>query len=324
MMKQYLRLGFGCLLLCTLIACQSNKLVTSSDNYPLPVPSQGNIISYHAMPSHYVAARDVHVWLPNNYAEQVATGQRFAVLYMHDGQMLFDANITWNQQEWGIDEIAQQLMDTQQTRPFIVVGVHNGGDDLRYPEYMPQQPYQSLKDDFKANLHKQLSLTHPIQSDAYLAFLVQELKPFIDKQFATLADKDNTILGGASMGGLISWYGVAKYPDVFGGCICMSTHFIGGGEVTDTTIFEAFTAYMAKSLPVNGSHRLYFDYGDQTLDQYYPLYHNKLRMFFSQINADPEHVWVKFFPGHDHTEQAWQTRLAIPLKFTLPTHSKVE
>ncbi len=285
----------------------------------LPNASAGMLRTLRDFRSDFVADRNVHIWLPEQYHSMASQGQEFAVVYMHDGQMLFDEATTWNKKEWGVDEISQKLITNKDVRPFIVVGIDNGGDALRYPEYMPQTPYTSLTEEQQQHITDAMSLQAPIQSDAYLKFIVNELKPYIDQNFSTSQLKEDTFIAGASMGGLISWYAVAKYPDIFGGCLCMSTHFIGGPDVNDDTIFKAFKDYMANNLPVNGSHFLYFDYGDQTLDQYYPPFHQKLSDFFQYKQADPKTVIIHFFPGDAHDEIAWQKRLPQALKLALNT-----
>ena len=106
-----------------------------------------------------LSERDVFVWIPAGYQEAVTAGVKFATLYMHDGQMLFDGNITWNKQEWHLDEIAHDLITTQQTVPFIIIGINNAGDELRYVEYMPQKPFESLSNAQQADILKQTSPT---------------------------------------------------------------------------------------------------------------------------------------------------------------------
>ena len=107
--------------------------------------SGGEIIQINAFPSVYISNRHVDVWLPDNYNDN----QLYKVVYMHDGQMLFDAKTTWNGQEWGVDEWANQLQITQETSPFIVVGIHNH-PKLRWYEYFPEQAF-SVSDENQQN-----------------------------------------------------------------------------------------------------------------------------------------------------------------------------
>lgn len=304
--------------LSALVACSDRQVANNENERLFPKASVGKVQSFSNFPSQFVKTRNIHVWVPQYYRDAVDAGIRFAVVYMHDGQMLFDRSITWNQQEWGVDETAQRLINDEQVIPFIVVGIENGGEQLRYAEYMPQKPYELLPESVKQQLAKQLEDQNTtIQSDNYLKFLVTELKPFIDRNFYTLPERPFTYVAGSSMGGLISWYAVAEYPDVFGGCACLSTHFIGGGDNQDFRIYQEFERYMKAELPVSGTHRLYFDYGDQTLDQYYPPFFARFEKALVEMNADPEQVIVRYFPGAAHTETAWQERLDIPLSYLL-------
>lgn len=303
-----------------LTGCSESAIKSSSaipkeatDDLTVMTPSVGTIDTYPAFNSDFVATRRISVWLPEQYHSLKAQNQRFAVLYMHDGQMLFDASVTWNQQEWGVDETAQALIDKLSVIPFIVVGIDNGGDDLRYVEYMPQKPFEALPKTIQNQIYTRQEHDNKIQSDAYLRFIVEELKPFIDTQYATITTPENTFVAGASMGGLISWYAVAEYPDVFGGCLCFSTHFPGGYDLQDFTVFNTFSTYMANHLPINGSHRLWFAYGDQTLDQYYPPFHEALQEQFTKWGADSDRVSIQFFAGDDHSETSWQKQFPLAL-----------
>ncbi len=91
--------------------------------------------------------------------------------------------------------------------------------------------------------------------------MVNELKPFIDSNFATLGDQSNTFVAGSSMGGLISLYAVCEYPDVFGGAACLSTHWPGVFNSEHNPIPAAFIRYLESHLPSPVNHKLYFDYG---------------------------------------------------------------
>lgn len=130
--------------------------------------------NYPAFQSKYIPARDVKVMLPTDYDAK----KSYPVIYMHDGQMLFDSISSWNKQEWGVDETVDRLIKAQKIRPVIVVGINNNLN--RYLEYMPNKPIEELslmdrKDKFKGK----------ILSDEYLKFLVEELKPFYDIQYSS-------------------------------------------------------------------------------------------------------------------------------------------
>ena len=280
--------------------------------------SSGFVQRFENFKSAYVDARNIDVWLPKGYN----TTEKYAVIYMHDGQMLFDATTTWNKQAWEVDEVAGKLNAEGKVKKFIVVGIWNL-PNKRHPEYFPQKPYESLtavqKDTVTAQLQKAGRAKEVFKpySDLYLKFLVTELKPFIDKRFATATDKDNTFIAGSSMGGLISLYAICEYPKVFGGAACLSTHWPGIFAVENNPISDAFYAYMRKHLPDPKTHRIYFDYGDQTLDALYPPLQKRADAVMTEKGFTVVNWSTQFFPGKNHSEAAWSERLHIPIEFLL-------
>ena len=142
--------------------------------------------------------RDVIVYLPPGY--ETDTNKRYPVFYMHDGQNLFDGATSFIPgQEWRVDETAEALIRAGRIEPLIIVGINNAGTD-RVNEYTPTQ---DLK--YKAGG----------KGDLYGRFLVEELKPFIDKSYRTKKGASHTGIGGSSLGGLISMYLGLRYPNVF-------------------------------------------------------------------------------------------------------------
>ncbi len=136
--------------------------------------------------------RRLWIYLPPGYKKNE---KRYPVLYMHDGQNLFD-NATSYSGEWGIDEFLDSI-NKKNRKEVIVVGIDNGGE-FRMSEYNPY-----VFQNFKA------------EGKEYVDFLVKVLKPFIDKNYRTLSEKQYTYIAGSSMGGLISLYAVLQYPSVF-------------------------------------------------------------------------------------------------------------
>lgn len=146
--------------------------------------------------------RRIWIYLPKLYA---TSGKRYPVLYMHDGQNVFDAATSYSG-EWGVDEFLDTLNGN--CRKVIVVAVDNGLAQ-RMNEYNPWAFMKFGKG----------------EGDLYVDFLVKTLKPFIDKHYRTLPKKKNTSIAGSSMGGLISLYAVLKYPEVFGNAGIFSPAF---------------------------------------------------------------------------------------------------
>jgi enterochelin esterase-like enzyme len=280
--------------------------------------TSGKVQRFAHFQSKLIDARNIDVWLPNGYS----SNEKYAVLYMHDGNMLYDTEITWNKQSWEVDEVAGKLIAKGEIQKFIVVGIWNNGAK-RHPEYFPQKPYESLtqiqKDTVTAQLQKAGRTTEIFKpySDLYLKFLVTELKPFIDKNFSTKPDQKNTFVAGSSMGGLISMYAICEYPKVFGGAACISTHWPGTFSADTNPIPEAFVNYLKTTLPNPKDHKIYFDYGDQTLDALYKPLQEKVDVVMKSKGFTNKSWKTKFFPGENHSEKAWAKRLDIPLLFLL-------
>ncbi len=285
----------------------------------IPIPSSGRIERHENFQSKFVETRNVDVWLPKNYDP----AKKYSVLYMHDGQMLFDSNTTWNHQEWKVDEWLTQLAAKKRIKKCIVVGVWNSGKS-RHADYFPQKPFENLAQAQKDAVYAAARTNgvsvfgeYKIQSDNYLKFLVTELKPFIDKTYATLSDAKNTSIAGSSMGGLISMYAICEYPQVFGRAACLSTHWPGIFAMEGNPIPEAFADYMRQHLPDPKTHKIYFDYGDQTLDAMYPPLQKKVDEVMRAKGFSKKNWLTKAFPGDDHSEKAWSRRLGVPLVFLL-------
>lgn len=278
--------------------------------------SGGTLLRVEDFPSNYIPPRKVDIWLPPNYSED----KKYAVLYMHDGQMLFDARITWNKQEWKVDEVATKLMNDSIVKDFIVVAPFNI-NELRHSEYFPQKPFESLSESVRDSLIIEAKKNNfrfdAVSSDNYLKFLVKELKPFIDDNYSVKKDRENTFVAGSSMGGLISMYAICEYPKVFGGAACLSTHWPGGNPNDSDLLANTFFEYMKKNVPSPKDHKFYFDYGTEALDKFYPKYASKVNAIFKEKGYDPSNFRNLKFQGEDHSEMAWQKRLDIPLTFLL-------
>ena len=150
----------------------------------------------------------------------------------------------------------------------------------------------------------------PPESDAYLRFMVAELKPFIDTAYRTQTDRAHTAVMGSSMGGLISLYALAEYPAIFGGAGCVSTHWpIGGSLLVD---------YFGSVLPRPGAHRIYFDYGTETADAAYEPYQLHMDALMQAAGYQRGIDWVtQKYTGAEHSERAWRARVDVPLRFLL-------
>lgn len=286
----------------------------------VPQVVEGEITRHLNFESNHISARTIDVWLP----PKLAPGTRLPVLYMHDGQMLFDPSTTWNGQAWNIDDAASKLIHEGKVQPFIIVGIWNGGPTLRHLEYFPQKAFDSLSSDERDSI---LNTTRKEQSkpvfadtpksDNYLRFIVEELKPFIDSHYPTNPHRSSTFLAGSSMGGLISLYALCEYPHIFGGAACLSTHWPGIFHNDNNPIPAKIFDYLDKNLPPPENTKIYFDLGDQTLDTLYETHQLEVDQILKRHGYNTSNWISKRFPGTDHSENAWSARLNFPLTFLL-------
>ena len=312
---------FVCLLAVSLIACQ-NKVTQQEpeDTYETqtqtpgetPVVSPGKVFP-HKINSQFVGERTIRVYVPGDYE---SGDNQYDVLFMQDGQMLFDATITWNHQEWGVDEAMDSLLALGYIRPTIVVGIDAAGtasDAKRIAEYCPNDVANYLKSG-----HQMYSGMITPNGNNYLRFVVEEVKPFIESTYPkAYKTREHTWIMGSSCGALISSYAVNKYPDVFAGAACMSTHSsLSVNESYDADVVNAYVQYLQKTRPVN-SYKIYFDRGDKTLDANYEATQKLVNAGYESIGWKEPYFHYEFFPSHAHEEKSWRARLDTPLRFLL-------
>ncbi len=270
-----------------------------------PLNATGATESWHRVPSRYVDARDVDVWLPPGYGRDPE--RRYPVLYMHDGQNLFDPSLSYTGIDWDIDAAMTRLIEAGDIREAIVVGIWN--TPLRFAEYMPNAPVRT--ETVGSGIEgRPIGRSEDIRSDEYLRFLVEELKPFIDAQYRTQPGRDDTFVMGSSMGGLISLYATARYPEVFGGVGAVSTHW----PACDGCVID----WLAAHLPDPKTHRLYFDHGTAGIDAGYAPHQLRMDAALRDAGYVEGRDWLsRRFDGAEHNEAAWRARIDIPLRFLL-------
>nr|AGU09970.1 putative esterase [uncultured organism] len=285
-------------------------------------PTVGRLVEHPDMASAHAATRNVTVWLPPGHD---ASDARYPVLYMHDGQNLFDASKA-PYGEWCVDEHLGRLIANGQIRAPIVVGVWN--TPLRLREYVPADLIAALPDDMRNDV--QNAYGGPALSEGYLTFLADELKPLIDRTYRTLPGRDDTMMSGSSMGGLMSLYAVMKRPEIFGAAACLSTHWpVRVDQTADLAelnawrerLVMAWTGVVSAGLPPPADHRLYFDRGDETLDQSYAAFQSRIDETIRARGYGPDLFQTLVFPGAQHNEASWNQRLDVPLKFLLSPHT---
>ncbi len=226
--------------------------------------------------NHLGAPRNVLVYLPPGYGANPE--QRYPVLYMHDGQNLFD-HATASFGEWGIDEALDTM--SHMFGEMIVVAVDHAGEK-RINEYSPFDTQEHGKG----------------EGDAYVDFLVQTLIPYINNHYRTKKSPRYTAIAGSSMGGLISFYAALKYPNKFGAAGIFSPAFWVNPQMKDYTVKRASKAKA----------RMYFYAGQQEsktmvpdMLSYFEILNQrskaKLKTHIRAEGRHSEETWRQEFPG---------------------------
>lgn len=299
---------FGVILTC----CQAthNGAPSETKIHPIFSPVKnpdltGTLHHFSNVPSQFINPRTVEVWLPPGYDKGDAS--RYAVLYMHDGQNLFESQKSFSGVDWGMDETLAALCGEKEIPPTIVVGIWNTPQRLR--EYLPQRPFcvhQSQR--LRSRVIKRYGGA-PI-SDNYLRFLVYELKPFVDSRYRTRPEREFTFLMGSSMGGLISLYAICEYPQIFHGAGCLSTHW--------PIAHKPFSKYLKARLPEPGRHKIYLDYGNEANRAGYRYRQNRVERILKESGYEFGIDWLgNWYTGDPHSETAWRARVQEPLRFLL-------
>lgn len=221
-------------------------------------------------------SRGIRVYLPPSYDQ---SDQRYPVIYMHDGQNLFD-DATSFVGEWGVDEVLNEVA-FEGGPEFIVVGVDNGGT-LRTEELTPW-PHPKFEGG---------------KGGAYVKFIVETIKPFIDAEYRTKPDAENTAIGGSSLGGLISHYAIYKYPDTFSKAIIYSpSYWFSFDEVMQFT----------DDHPLPPSHKIDLLVGKKEgEDMYEPL--DLMARKISAMNHSISNMRVTIDEDGEHNEKFWRSQ----------------
>ncbi|QXD15332.1 alpha/beta hydrolase [Rhodocaloribacter litoris] len=267
---------------------------------------KGHLERHEQFASAWVEPRNVDVWLPPGYETD---RRRYPVLYLHDGQNLFDPGLSFSGVDWGVHEQVEHMIRDGELEGLLLVGIWNTPKRIR--EYMPEKPLRVPR---FAHVRRRFVETYGGEpcSDAYLRFIVRELKPFIDETYRTRPGQRDTFVMGSSMGGLVSLYALCEYPDVFHGAACLSTSWPIGGRV--------MLPYLEDHLPDPRNHRVYFDYGVEAHIGSYEHLQRQVDAILRKGGYERDVNWLtERFPGAPHSEAAWRERVDVPLRFLLRT-----
>jgi len=241
--------------------------------------------------------RFLRVWLPPGYDLPENFGRRYPVFYLNDGQNLFEQSTSFTGVEWGVDETADRLIRAGEIPPTIFVGIDNAGVE-RLKEYLP---YRSLNP----------VVLRP-QGSKYPAFLTQEVMPFLNEHYRVAKGPENTLLGGSSLGGLISLYVAKSTLGVFGGVLLESPSL----WVSNRQILRE-----CRSLRV-WPHKIFLaigtrEVGREEKDRQTVEKVRELERIFRRSGLDERRLKVEVADGATHSEAAWAARFPDALRFLL-------
>ncbi len=274
---------------------------------PAAAQDMGRRIEYTEVRAAGLQVQRLTIWLPPGYD---AAERRYPVLYMHDGHNLFDLANSNFHKIWAADKAMLAVM-AKGVEPRIIVGIWAPGND-RFRQYLPRPVYDAAPPALRAKMDAMTG--GPVISDAYLAWLADTLKPWVDRSFRTRPGREDTAIAGSSMGGLMSCYAIAARPDVYGQAACISSHWPAVGPETvkgfDPDTLDVWLGFLDHSLGAPNGRRIWMDHGTATLDVFYAPYQIPIDARFEKLGwqrgADFE---SRVYPGAEHEENAWAARL---------------
>jgi predicted alpha/beta superfamily hydrolase len=259
----------------------------------------------------------LRVLLPDGYDDPANSGKRYAVLYLADGQNLFDpATGVFGPREWHVDEIVHDLVATGKIPPMIVVGVDDAGASERDHEYLP------WPDSATAQINP--GYDPAPEGKRYPAFMIDEVMPLINRTYRTLTDPPHTGIGGSSYGGVISVYTVEARPGVFGRLLAESTVFrvYGFQLIADARNVHVWPGRIFLAVGTNEDSRPGCDPSKKpaardTAGTFDEMVTGTLRMngVLQRAGLDSTRLRLVVAPCATHTAGAWAARLPDALIF---------
>lgn len=239
--------------------------------------------------------RMLRVWLPPRYDAPENETRHYPVLYLNDGQNLFDRMTAYTGVEWGVDETADRLIRQEEIPPIVIVGIDNAQND-RIKEYIP---YRSL----------QPRILWP-KGSYYPEFLIREVMPFLSQRYRVARGPENTGLGGSSLGALISLYTVMQRPGIFGRLLLESPSL----QISQRQILKnsrSFEQWPEKIFLAIGTR----ESGREDKDRQFVEDVRELERVLRRSGLDDKRLRVRIDEGATHSEGEWARRFPEALTF---------
>ena len=237
--------------------------------------------------------RDLVVYLPPGYEEQ--SDRRYPVLYLHDGQNLFDGSTAFVPgMDWKVGQTADEAIAVGAVEPLIIVGIYNLGKH-RIGEYTPTR----------------VPKLGGGRADRYAKFLIEEVKPFIENEYRTLGGAHNAGLGGSSLGGLVSLYVGLKNANIFGKLAALSPSVWWNQQVMHR---------FAAAAQINDRPRIWLDIGTEEGPRIVQDVEQFRDVLLAKGWRAEEDLHYERVPGAEHNEAAWSQRVGPVLQFLFPAN----
>ncbi len=268
------------------------KAGTTVDIYPFFQGRAGTLVKVSNFSSPQLGnTRTLRIYLPPSYGQTAL--KRYPVLYMHDGQNLFEASTAFGGVEWRVDETANNLINNGQMDEAIIVGIDNGGGSRIY-EYTPCCDPQYGGGG----------------ADVYERFILESVKPYIDQNYRTLPSNKNTAIMGSSLGGLVSFYIGRRHPEVFSKLAGLSSSFWWNNQMLTRQVETSTTKVLVN---------IYIDAGTSSDGL------TETTRMRDALAADGylqgKDLYYYVAQGAGHNESSWAARLHIPLTYLFPWQS---
>lgn len=292
----YVSFGVG------ILTAQVNQLPTSWQNGPSTVVGD---LRFHEFTSKVFAnKRMIRVLVPPGYDQSINRNKRYPVLYLNDGQNLFDLRTSeFNPMEWQVDEVVERLLTKKVIPPIIIVGIDSAGRRMRFNEYFP------YADEFLAP-----PMPSP-EGDKYPEFLIKEVIPFVNSRYRTELEAESTGIGGSSAGAVAALYAVMKSPGSFGRLLMESPSlYISDGQLLkDSWVVKRWPSRIYLGVGINEGGRANCDPKDLRHEAVTDL--QQLEQIIRKTDRHKPHLKLEIEPCAVHNEAAWARRLPKAIEF---------
>ncbi|MEM9373783.1 MAG: alpha/beta hydrolase-fold protein [Planctomycetota bacterium] len=244
--------------------------------------------------------RDLQVWLPDGYFEPQNAGRAYPVLYMMDGQNVFE-QLPGVPAEWGADETAQRLIAEGRVEPMIIVAVPNAGDH-RLSEYLPVGEIQG----------------HAADGAAFVSWLRREVMPRVERSFRVKSGAEHTGIGGASLGGAIALYASTSHPDVFGKAIVESMPMLYDGGQAARAYLDSVAAWPGMVFVGMGGREVSNNDRDRERNDAYVAWAQEIDQRLRDAGLAADQRRLRIDAEANHNEHAWAERFPEALEFLFP------